>query len=223
MLGLAGPITAQRDAGSNVNAFSRFSNITEDPTLLRLLYDSNPTLVFVKDRKGRFVFANKALADVYNVSVENLIGKTDADFNPEIDEIEHFIQDDLRVMDEQTELFIPQEKVSGPDGSLVWLQTTKRPLVDEDGTCNHILGVCVDITERVTAEERERNLRKRLDRYQRLDSLGVMAGGIAHDLNNILGPLVAYPDLMRLQLKDPSILKHARSNGKKHRARRRIN
>lgn len=186
--------------------YGRFSNITEDPELLRLLYDSNPTLVFVKDRQGRFVFANKALADVYHVSVDNLIGKTDADFNPEIEEIEHFLADDLRVMDEQKELFIPQEKVSGPDGSLVWLQTTKRPLVDDDGSCNHILGVCVDITERVTAEERERNLRKRLERYQRLDSLGVLAGGIAHDLNNLLGPLVAYPDLMRLEITDPKIL-----------------
>ena len=187
--------------------FGRFSKITEDPELLRLLYDSNPTLVFVKDRNGRFVFANKALADVYDVSVENLMGKTDADFNPDIDEIEHFIADDLRVMDEQKELFIPQEKVTGPDGSLVWLQTTKRPLIEEDGSCNHILGVCVDITERIAAEERERNLRKRLERYHRLDSLGVMAGGIAHDLNNILGPLVAYPDLLRTEITDEKLLR----------------
>lgn len=173
-----------------------------------MLFDINPTLVFVKDRQGHFVFANKALADVYSISVDELLGKTDADFNPDIDEIEHFLVDDIRVMDSQEELFVAQEKVTALDGSSVWLQTTKRPLVDENGVCNHLLGVCVDITQRVEAEERERSLSERLSRHERFDSLGVMAGGIAHDLNNILGPLVGYPDLIRMQVSDPKVLRH---------------
>lgn len=173
-----------------------------------MLFDINPTLVFVKDRQGHFVFANKALADVYGISVDELLGKTDAYFNPDIDEIEQFLVDDLKVMDAQEELFVAQEKVTGPDGSSVWLQTTKRPLVDGSGVCNHLLGVCVDITQRVEAEERERSLSERLSRHERFDSLGVMAGGIAHDLNNILGPLVGYPDLIRMQVSDPKVLRH---------------
>ncbi len=184
-----------------------FSNMSEDPELLRLIFDVNPTLVFVKDRQGRFCFANKALAEVYGADVEDLLGKTDADFNPEIDEIEHFLADDLKVMDSREELFIAQEKVTDPAGGSVWLQTIKRPLISDDGTCNHLLGVCVDITARIEAEEREKNLRQRLSNYERLDSLGVMAGGIAHDLNNILGPLVGYPDLIRMQVEDPKVTK----------------
>lgn len=186
-----------------------FSNMSEDPELLRLIFDVNPTLVFVKDRLGRFCFANKALAEVYGTNVEDLLGKTDADFNPEIDEIEHFIADDLKVMDTRQELFIAQEKVTDPEGGSVWLQTIKRPLISEDGSCNHLLGVCVDITARIEAEEREKSLRQKLSNYERLDSLGVMAGGIAHDLNNILGPLVGYPDLIRLQTENPKITKLA--------------
>lgn len=179
----------------------------EDPELMRMLFDINPTLVFVKDRQGRFVFANKALADVYSSSVEELLQKTDADFNPDIDEIEHFLVDDVKVMDAQEELFVAQEKVTGPDGSNVWLQTIKRPLVDENGDCNHLLGVSVDITQRVEAEERERSLHEHLSRYEKLNSLGVMAGGIAHDLNNILAPLVGYPDLIRMRVSDPEVLR----------------
>lgn len=186
----------------------RFAHLREDPELLRMLYDINPTLVFVKDRQGRFVFANKALADVYGCSVDELLGKTDADFNPDIDEIEQFLINDVNVLDTQEELFIAEEKVTAPDGSIVWLQTTKRPLVDDNGVCNHLLGVSVDITQRVEAQERERALNERLSRYERLDSLGVMAGGIAHDLNNILGPLVGYPDLIRMQVSDPKILRY---------------
>jgi signal transduction histidine kinase/ActR/RegA family two-component response regulator len=46
------------------------------------------------------------------------------------------------------------------------------------------------------AQARERDLLEKLSRSQRLESLGILAGGVAHDLNNILGPLVAYPELM---------------------------
>ncbi|GAB5561086.1 MAG: hypothetical protein SynsKO_27330 [Synoicihabitans sp.] len=46
------------------------------------------------------------------------------------------------------------------------------------------------------AHGRESELQDQLARSQRLESLGILAGGVAHDLNNILGPLVAYPDLI---------------------------
>lgn len=152
------------------------------------------------------------MANVYGCGVEELLGKTDADFNPDIDEIEHFLVDDLKVMDSREELFIAEEKVTGPEGGAVWLQTIKRPLIGDDGDCKHLMGVCVDIAARIKAEERERELGERLARYERLDSLGVMAGGIAHDLNNILGPLVGYPDLIRLQVDDPKVPRHSLVN-----------
>lgn len=190
-----------------VRSTGDYGDTRVDSELLRLLYDVNPTLVFVKDRQGRFVFANMALAEVYGTEVEHLLGKTDADFNPDIEEIEHFLIDDLKVMDSQQELFIAQEKVTGPDGNSVWLQTIKRPLIGENGVSNHLLGVCVDITKRIEAEQRELKLRERLAHSERLNSLGVLAGGIAHDLNNILGPLVGYPDLIRMQVDDQNVHK----------------
>lgn len=53
-----------------------------------------------------------------------------------------------------------------------------------------------DVTHATRAEARERELSARLARYRRMESLGMLAGGVAHDLNNILGPLVAYPELI---------------------------
>lgn len=53
-----------------------------------------------------------------------------------------------------------------------------------------------DITESRNAQMREQDLQHRLARSQRMESLGMLAGGVAHDLNNILSPLVAYPDMI---------------------------
>ncbi len=57
-----------------------------------------------------------------------------------------------------------------------------------------------EIAERRQLEERERKLQQKLARSERMESLGILAGGVAHDLNNILGPLVGYPDLIIEQL-----------------------
>jgi PAS domain S-box-containing protein len=56
--------------------------------------------------------------------------------------------------------------------------------------------ICRDVTATVEAESRARQLQERLVRSERMEALGVLAGGVAHDLNNILGPMVAYPDLL---------------------------
>jgi two-component system cell cycle sensor histidine kinase/response regulator CckA len=62
---------------------------------------------------------------------------------------------------------------------------------------NRQIGVMIrDITESRTAAQREQDLQLRLARSQRMESLGLLAGGVAHDLNNILSPLVAYPDMI---------------------------
>ena len=63
-----------------------------------------------------------------------------------------------------------------------------------------------DITKRRAAERREQELHDKLARAARMESLGLLAGGVAHDLNNILGPLVGYPDLVLEQLPPESPL-----------------
>ncbi|MDJ0976347.1 MAG: ATP-binding protein [Planctomycetota bacterium] len=61
---------------------------------------------------------------------------------------------------------------------------------------NQFIVIIRDVTATKQSEARERELNARLARYRRMESLGMLAGGVAHDLNNILGPLVAYPELI---------------------------
>ncbi|PWB76255.1 hypothetical protein C3F09_00845 [candidate division GN15 bacterium] len=69
-----------------------------------------------------------------------------------------------------------------------------------------LLAIVRDITERKRAEDQRRVLQEKLERAERMESLGVLAGGVAHDLNNMLGPVVGYSELLMRELDSGSKL-----------------
>jgi len=135
-------------------------------TFLRQVFDLVPNMVFAKDREGRFTLANRAVAAIYGATPSQLIGKTDAAFNPDRDEVEHFRKDDIEVMDALRPKLIPEEPVSSPEGGTRWFQTIKIPIVSPDGRADAVLGVSTDITARKEAEERLALRGERLVRHQ---------------------------------------------------------
>lgn len=122
--------------------------LEEQQAFQRKVIDLNPNFIFAKDREGRFTLVNQAVADAYGTTVEDLLGKTDADFNQNLEEVEFFRRKDLEVMDSRQMNLIPEEKITDASGKVRFLQTVKIPIVGEDGCTNHMLGVSVDITER---------------------------------------------------------------------------
>jgi PAS domain S-box-containing protein len=148
------------------------SELRRSHAFLRQVIDSDPNFIFAKDREGRFTLANKALADCYGTTVESLIGQSDADFNPNWDEVERMRQTDRRVMDSLQECFIAEEKITDWSGKTRWLQTVKRPIVDEHGRGSLVLGAATDITERKQMEamllQRERDLSAALQERERI-------------------------------------------------------
>ena len=140
--------------------------------LIRQIIDTDPNFIFAKDRDGRFLLANKAVAEAYGTTVDGLIGKTDADFNPNRDEVEFFAQKDLEVLDSLQERFIPEEKITDAAGHVRWLQTVKRPLLDDTGRVTMVLGASTDITARKDMElalrRRESDLRAAMAERERI-------------------------------------------------------
>ena len=137
-----------------------------EPTFLRQILDLNPNFIFAKDREGRFTLVNQAVADAYGTTVEELTGRTDADFNAHAEEVGRFRRDDLEVMESLCERVIPEEPITRADGRRVWLQTIKRPIVGSDGRADQVLGVATDITDRRAAEEKLRQRTELLLKHQ---------------------------------------------------------
>jgi PAS domain S-box-containing protein len=109
---------------------------------------------------------NQAVADAYGTTVNELIGRLDADFNPNQDEVEHFRRIDRQVIDTLEETVVPEERITDAAGRVRWLQTVKRPLLDRDGRADQILGSATDITLRKQMEEQLRRSETDLRRSQ---------------------------------------------------------
>ncbi len=86
------------------------------------------------------------------------------------------------------------------DGTTVWTEVCVRFIYDNEKRPVAILGVTRDISER-------KRLQNQLLKSQKMESLGLLAGGVAHDLNNVLSGIVSYPELILMDLPDNSKLR----------------
>jgi two-component system cell cycle sensor histidine kinase/response regulator CckA len=102
----------------------------------------------------------------------------------------------------------PREyRIVRPDGAVRWILDRSFPITGEDGGITRITGIAEDVTERKAAEKTLQAHQEKAARSKKMESLGLLAGGVAHDLNNILSGIVSYPELLLLDLPANSPLK----------------
>lgn len=151
--------------------------------LLNCLMDTVPVFIFFKDAAGRFIRVNQAVARLFNTaSPTAVLGRTDYDF---------FAEHDARVTEADEESILQsgrpmidkREKITDRLGQTRWFSTSKMPLRDPEGTIIGTFGLASDITTQKLGEEERLKLQVQLNQAQKLESIGRLAAGIAHEIN----------------------------------------
>ena len=93
------------------------------------------------------------------------------------------------------------------DGATIWAEIVVSFVLGADGKPTGIQGVTRDITEQRASRMERKELQEKLARSRKMEALGLLAGGVAHDLNNVLSGIVSYPDLLLMDLPDGSPLR----------------
>jgi PAS domain S-box-containing protein len=162
-------------------------------------------MAWLKDTESRLKMINQPYADACGHTVEECIGKTDLDLFPE-ELATGFMADDREVCSSGQKKQV-EERISSLDG-IKWHLTYKTPIFDEHGSVIGTTGIAQDITDRKHAEEERERLQMQLTQAQKMEAIGQLAGGVAHDFNNMLGVIIGYSELI-LEETSPSHQFHA--------------
>ena len=149
-----------RDVSDRKQAVAQLKHHQE---LLQQVLDTTPNWLFVKDREGVYLVANRALAEGLGMTPEDIIGKRDLDLFPDRTEIKRFHQENLYTIDTRQEQIIPEDRVTLPTGQTLWMETIKRPLFLPGNSEPHVLISTIDVTRRKQVEQA---LRQSERRYQ---------------------------------------------------------
>ena len=147
-----------------------------------------PNPIYIKDEKSRYVMVNHVFADRLDVPTDVLSGKTVRELGWPESVSRAIDENDQRVLDAgEVETQVRKNlRHQGRDG-FEWMQITKIPFKDRKGQ-SYLIGTSTDVTD---LKRREANDAQR----QKLEALGRMAGGIAHEINNVLQPILVYSQM----------------------------
>jgi len=159
-------------------------NLKQQQRLFQTILDVTPDMVSLQGRDLRYQAVNKAFCQFAGKKETDILGKTDSEVFSGVQADEN--QRENRGVLEKGQTLNVEKRVDGDR----WLHVIKTAVVSPEGEVSGVLGTSRDITEL-------KNFQDRIIRSQRLESIGQLAAGIAHEINTPLGIILGYAQLSK--------------------------
>ncbi len=202
----AAPIIDESD--NIIGVILVFRNVTEEYALqesvknneahLQAIMNNSPAAICVKSLDGKFIMINREYEKLLGRSNEDVVGKTTYDVFP-FEVAEELVNNDQDVIASRISLQ-SEEKIPHAENMHLY-SSTKFCLFDSDGEPYALCSISTDITE-------QRKQSEMLRRTQKMDALGKLTGGVAHDFNNMLNVIIGYSEILSRNLDDGSSNQH---------------
>jgi PAS domain S-box-containing protein len=192
-----------------INNAKYFQKIQESEKKYRELVENANSIIMRRDIEGNITFFNEFAQNLFGFTENEILGKSlKGTIFPNTESTKKYLDNLLTLLKQSPQKPIINEKESVlRDGKKVRIAWTYRPIFDSDENFIEILCIGTDITELKRAEQDKRELEIRLQRAQKMEAIGTLAGGVAHDLNNILSGIVSYPELLLMDISQDSPLR----------------
>jgi len=178
------------------------ASLSQSEERYRDYFENAKDAIYVHDLNGHYIMVNKAGEELIGYSRDEILQMRISDVVPRsyLDEIHARLK--MKLTDHS--LTIYEVEAIRKDGSRVPIEVSSR-LIYENGVPVAVQGSARDITERKRAEEALRASQFQLQQSQKLEAIGQLAGGVAHDFNNMLTAIIGYTDLSlrRVGLENP--------------------
>lgn len=177
-------------------------NLERELANIRYAIDQS-TILATTDKRGTITFVNDLFCKISQYSREELIGQNHRIINSHHHPKAFFI--DLWKTIASGKIWKGEIKNRAKDCSYYWVFTTIVPLLDEKGRPYEYVALRTDITEKKKIEHEKELLEHEVQHYQKLDLIGQLAGGVAHDFNNILSAIKPSAQSIQLRSDDPVV------------------
>ena len=171
-------------------------------TFLNSIIENSPTAMWISDPRGTLVRLNQACRDLLHITDDEVMGKYNVLQDTAVIEQGHLpLVKQVFEQGTTAKFIIEYDSVRLKNLDLrehvsVVLDVTISPVLDANRRVTYAIIQHIDITDRKRAEEERKVLEEHLQRAEKMEALGTLAGGVAHDLNNVLGIVVGYAEML---------------------------
>lgn len=165
----------------------------------RNLVETTSDFVWETNVEGVFTYCSPISEDVYGYRPEELTGTNKSVLFADDAGSKKFIATLLACTHELRSFYNQETTCRHQDGSKLFIESSAAPAINEHGVVIGFRGIDRDVTERKHTEIAKKHIEEQYRQSQKMEAVGTLAGGIAHDLNNMLTPIMGYAEICLLK------------------------